>query len=88
MMSEGPTMVDQQDAWYAETEKAIDEIERQMTEIGNRISECSDAMRRAALEEQWRRPLGRITVLDASPVLETQNSGADARLPRLRGARC
>jgi hypothetical protein len=75
MMSERPTMVDQQDAWYAETEKAIDEIERRMTEISNRISECSDAMRRAALEEQWRGLLGRmnqiaLAVLETSPVLD------------------
>jgi hypothetical protein len=33
MMGEGPTMVDQQDEWYAETEKAIDEIERHLKEF-------------------------------------------------------
>jgi hypothetical protein len=68
-------MAGQEDEWYAQTEKAIDEIEHQMNEISNRISECSDATRRAALEEQWRGLLGRmnqiaLAALDASPILD------------------
>jgi hypothetical protein len=68
-------MVDQQDAWYDATEQVLDEIERQMTEISNRISECSDTARREASEEQWRALLARMNQIalaarDASPVLD------------------